>query len=138
MMNCRIIDKNGYVGLENIRMAAYGIDETSLYFINGLSSGNMLPVGIYEDDKLVGGAYVSKSLSSLYIESIFINPEYQHKGYGKVLLNYIFANKKIFEDYFKKEFLYSRLEPNSHDITGFYESLGYSEPDDMNIMKKRI
>ena len=102
MMNCRIIDKNGYVGLENIRMAAYGIDETSLYFINGLSSGNMLPVGIYEDDKLVGGAYVSKSLSSLYIESIFINPEYQHKGYGKVLLNYIFANKKIFEDYFKK------------------------------------
>ena len=138
MVEYKVLNKEDYVSLENIRMQVNGLDSSSLYFIDSITKGEMLPIGVYLDDTLIGGAYISKSLNSLYIENIFIKTEYQHKGYAKGLLRYIFQNKKIFEEYFGMEFLFSKLEPNSNDIVEFYKSVGFSEPNNLNVMKKRI
>ena len=138
MVEYKILGKGEYVSMENIRMEVYGLSESSLFFIDSVTSGRMIPVGVFVDNKLIGGAYISKSLKSLYIENIFIKSEYQHKGYAKGLLKYIFDNKKLFEEYFNMEFLFSKLEPNSNDIIEFYKSVGFSEPNDLNVMRKRI
>lgn len=138
MVEYKVADRLGYVAMESIRMEANGLESSSMYYVDKLISGEILPVGAYVDKNLIGGAYVSPSLSSLYIDSIFVKKEYQNRGYAKGLLQYIFDNKQLFEEYFNTEFDFSRLEPGSNDMVEFYKNIGYSGPNEMNIMKRRI
>lgn len=125
--------------LEQIRKESIGVsmDQPSYYF-EQLKNGSIIPIAALYNDNIVGGVYVSSSQETLYIEYIFVDEEYQNKGIGSSLIKYVLENKELFEDIFKNKFILSKLEPNSDKIVNFYKNLGYSEPNELNMMKKRI
>ena len=138
-MEFKILDSNydNIIKLETIRNNIKNID----FYIKNVKEKRFVMVGAYLNNELIGGAYISSSFNSLYIEKIFVKKEYQrnelHVGYN--LMKYILSNKSVFEHFFNKEFYYSKLEPNSKEIEQFYNKLGYvSEDNIIGIMKKRI
>ena len=80
----------------------------------------------YEDDKPVGFALYFYNFSTfltrrgLYLEDIFIAPDYRGKGYGKALLRFL-AQKAVQEKCGRFEWVV--LEWNKPAI-GFYEKMG--------------
>ena len=124
--------------LEDVRIKYFNMKEKTDYFKNRVDNKEVLPVAIYLDNKLIGGAYVSSSLSSLFIESIFVLEEYRRNGYAKGLIDYILSNNRVFEDYFKKKFDISRLEPCGEENIEFYKKIGYIGPNEYNLMRKSI
>ncbi len=125
--------------VEKLRRCAYGFSEDiNKFYINSLTNKTMIAIGAYIDGILVGAAYVSSYLTSLYIENIFVDKEYRNNKVATNLIKYVITNKDFFEDFFGKKFITSKLEPNSYEIINLYERLGYSEPNSFNIMNKRI
>ena len=123
--------------LEEIRKIVNNIksQETSFY-LNEMQKGTVVPVAVIIDDEIIGGVYISCSMSSLFIENIFVQKDYQGRGIASSLINYVIKNKSIFEEHFERKFTLSKLEPNSDSIISFYRKLGYSEPNELNVMKR--
>lgn len=139
MADFRLVSINDIVQFDNIRKEAYGFsNSTSTFYIEKLLKNEMLGIGAYINNKLIGGACISSYFDSLYIENIFVKEEYRNNKIASNLINYIIMNKKVFEEYFSKEFITSKLEPNSSNVIGMYEKLGYGKPNSMNIMTRRI
>lgn len=125
--------------LEEIRKKTIGVNtDQPSYYLEQLKNGSMIAMGALLYDELVGGVYVSNSQKSLYIEYIFVDKEHQNKGIGTNLIKYVIENKELFEKIFENKFILSKLEPNSDKIADFYKNLGYSEPNNLNVMNKRI
>ena len=133
-----VIGNDNIMEIERLRSKIYNSSTLNEYFIMNLQNGKMLAIEIILDDILIGGCYISRSHESLYIENLFIDEPYRGKGYAEKLLEYVLSNKAIFEEYFNIKFLYSKLEPNSNDMVNFYMKMGYSKPNDYNIMKRRV
>lgn len=90
---------------------------------------------------IVATCYVSDLLNSLYVEYLFVQPEYQKTGLklGIKLLQYIINNKHLAEEYFGCKFSKSKLTPSNEGITKIYEEEGYKIDDnDITVMTKRI
>ena len=140
MIEYRVIEKSKLKEIENLRKEVFGFDSNNdSYYYRELLDSKMIAIGAFLDDILIAGAYISNSLNSLYIEQLFVSVDYQNKGIGKNLVTYIHKSKKIFEDYFKTKFEYSKLEPNSKKIVDYYEKLGFTQSNDFQeSMKKRI
>ena len=137
MTDYKVVDDINSV--ENLRRYSYGFGEDiNKFYSNSLTNKTMIAIGAYIDEKLVGAAYISSYLTSLYIENIFVDKEYRNNKVATNLIKYVITNKDIFENFFGKEFITSKLEPNSSEIIRLYERLGYSEPNSFNIMNKRI
>ena len=87
--------------LETIRYRAYGkeydgeIDNT--FYARNLISKKMLLFATFIGEELCAGCYISISQNSLFIEQLFVKPEYQNTGLriGRNLLEYINFNKDI-------------------------------------------
>ena len=138
-MEFKILDSNydNLIKIETIRNSVSNIN----YYIKNIKEGRFKMVGAFLNDEIIGGAYISSSFNSLYIEQIFIRNDYQrselHVGYN--LMKFILNNKIEFEKIFKKDFYYSKLEPNSNEVESFYNKLGYVKEDNIfGTMKKRI
>ncbi len=108
------------------------------YYVKKIMNREICVIACYIDDKIIGGLYVSNYLKSLYIENIFVSKLYRNKGIAKSMINFAIKNKDYFEEYFDTKIDYSKLEPNSRITIDIYKKIGYSSPNDLNIMKRRI
>ena len=137
MADFKVVDDMKKV--EELRIYSYGFnDNTNTFYSDALESRKMLALGAYINDELVGAAYLSGYLNALYIENVFVKCEYRNKKIATDLINYIITNKDIFENFFGKKFMKSMIEPNSTITMNLYEKIGYSEPNSLNIMSRRI
>lgn len=140
MIEYKLIEKNNFKEIEKLRkdVFSYNMKEDSFYY-RELIDGKMVAIGVFLDDNLIAGAYISDSLNSLYIEQLFVNNNYQKSGIGTNLIKYIHEHKNIFEEYFKTKFDFSKLEPNSKEIVDYYKKLGYIETNDFQeSMNKKL
>lgn len=137
-----IIDKEEFFKtVELLRLKTYGIKsiDANQYYYDMFINHNMLVYGVFYRDELVGGAYVSSSFQSLFIEQLFVKREFQHNNLhvGSELLKYIINNKKACESFFNAKFDVSRLENRNND--SLYKRFGYKEEDNIyGTMKRRI
>ena len=124
--------------LEKLRCEIIKIDKSN-YYLDLLLKGKIIGIGCYYNNQLIGGSYISDFLNSLYIEQIFVKEEYQNNALhiGSSILKYILENKKIFSEYYNKNFDNCRLESKNRD--SFYSKLGFkNEGNIMGTMKKRL
>jgi len=134
-------DSNKYslAELEKQRALSFGFDYKYIgsHFKNSINNNAILAYVCSLNEKIIGGAYVSDSLSSLYIEQLFVNPKYQSKGIGTALMNYVLNDVEYLENKFNHLILYSMLEDASH--SNFYKNMGYRESNNvMRVLKKRL
>lgn len=127
--------------IERIRKEAFNIEDTEQndYYYQKIKNNSIYVIQCYYNNELVGGAYISNYLNSLFIEQIFIIKKYQKSDLhlGTKLMKYIIDNKRKFETVFDTQFSFSRLESCMEDH--FYENLGYSEEQNvLETMKRRI
>lgn len=88
----------------------------------------------YDGDKLIGGVYYDLNWNqdkplgkqTIYVDQIFIDPEYQKSGIGKELLFSIFKDKAIASRYNSITVL---VEHHADNARGFYEKLGFKPVD---------
>lgn len=120
------------VECERLRYRAYGIKsipDISLtdYHVSNLLDGTMISISLFLEGELVASSYVSNSLSSLYIEHLFVDAKYQETGLrlGRFLLNYIIENKSQIEEYFHTKFTICKLAPSSEKSASLYRKCGF-------------
>lgn len=79
---------------------------------------------IYEiDDEIRGYIIFSTVLDEVSLLNICIAPEYQHKGYGRTLLNWLISFvKKI-----NIKILYLEVRSSNKSAIQLYESIGFNE-----------
>lgn len=128
---------------EEMRYRAYGIKsgfDADEYYIEEILSERILVFLCLKDNEPVSACYVSSSFNSLYIDYLFVLPEYQNKGLhiGRKLLEYVIENKKIAEDFFNKEFNQSRLAAINEKNRRIYEKLGYEPQESSDLMIKKL
>ena len=139
MLVCRLFDKddNQVYSIEKLRRDVFHVDIGD-YFEHQINDGKITVLGCFFQDKLVGGAYLSSSFDSLFVESIFVKEEYQHHPLhiGSFMIQYIFEHKDIFEKMFHTTFSQCRLESRNQD--SFYQNLGFRQENNiMGTMKRR-
>ena len=127
--------------LENLRFQAYDIKgkfDGYTFYAMGLSQGTMVPFGFFIDDELAAGCYVSSAHGTLYIEQLFVHPNIQNSGLraGRLLLNFILAQKEELENYFGTKFTLSALEASNDKAREIYEKMGYKSGE--LLMRKPI
>lgn len=142
MLRYELIELNekNIIELENLRFEVYDYKNMNFketYFYREMINGNILPFGVYQDEQLIAGCYVSKSFQTLFIEQLFVLKKYQNnkEHIGSNLLRYVLNNKKICEEFFNTEFKFSYLD-NRYNKS-FYENLGYKE-NNTDMMFRRI
>lgn len=130
---------------EYLRYKAYGINASRAdlddYFINEIINSKVLVFICSIDDIPIAGCYVSDSFNKLYIDYLFVIPEYREKGLriGRNLLSYILENKSIVEQHFKKIFHYSELTPSNEKTFSIYQKLGYEpKAHTHEVMQKKL
>lgn len=145
-MDIKLIELNldNIILLEKTRFKCFGIessyyDMSNTYSANEMAKGKYLVYGAFIKDNLVGACYVSNSWSTLYVEYIFVLPEYQKHALhvGSTLLKYVLSQKKYINEYYNCEFTHSYLD-SSNKSSGFYEKLGYTKSNVPNFMKKTL
>ncbi len=128
--------------LEHLRLSSYGFTPTEEdydeSYIKDICTKRILPFIIIYKDKIVGGSYVSNTLNSLYIDYLFILPEYQEKGLrlGRQLLKFILKNKQLVEEYFDTNFTQSKLCATNEKTKKLYTKMGYKEIGEEMYCKK--
>ena len=132
MLEYKVITLNdeNAIALENLRFKVYdykNIEPTETYFYREIKNGKILPFGVYENNELIAGCYVSNSYKTLFIEHLFVLKEYQNSEnhIGTNLLRYVLDNKEICENFFKMKFEFSYLD--NRCSKSFCEALGYKE-----------
>lgn len=80
--------------------------------------------GVYEDDVLIGGAaIIAHDDGNFQLRQMIIAPDFQHRGYGQLLMQYIEAAMR--EASVSRMFLLARLVAE-----GFYTRCGYTRVGD--------
>lgn len=125
--------ENTAIMAEFLRFKAYGINASKKdlddYFIDEITSGRLLVFTCNIDNEPVAVAYISNFSDSLFVDYLFVIPEYRNKGLqlGRNLLLYIINNKQIVEEYFNRKFKYSKLSATSEKTKSLYLKIGYKE-----------
>jgi len=74
--------------VENCPTNAAFIKEESLY---EMKEKGIFMFGLFDGDEQVGFTALQKSTDTLfYLEKLAVIPEYRHKGYGKILMDFCF------------------------------------------------
>lgn len=126
------LNEENIIALENLRFKVYDykntdINPTETYSYREMLGNRILPFGVYENNELIAGCYVSNSYKTLFIEHLFVLKEYQNSEnhIGTNLLKYVLDNKEICENFFKMKFEFSYLD--NRCSKSFCEALGYKE-----------
>ncbi len=89
-----------------------------------------------EEDLILGYAMVAKSFSTefgkpcLWIEDLYIKPEYRHQGIGTGFFSYL---DKVYPDHVKR----LEVEEENQNAIHVYEKCGYEVIPYMEMIKKR-
>ena len=120
---CHLIDKDDAViaEVERLRGDVFHVSGGE-YFTRAIRDGKIVVLGCFLQNELVGGAYLSSTYQSLFIESIFVRKEYQRHSLhvGSFMFRYILEHKDIFEKIFHTSFYQCRLESSNQD--SFYQN----------------
>lgn len=125
--------KENAVMTEQMRLRAYGIqkdlDVKDSEYIEEITKGDILVFLYAVEDHPIAGCYISNFLNALYVDYLFVLPDYQRKGlrYGQKLLSYILEHKEVVEQYFHRKFSVSELTPGKEEIAPVYEAIGYKK-----------
>ncbi len=134
--------KNRISDLTNLRCRAYGMENGcfEMFYINEIMNGRMLAFVAYDKKRIVGACYVHDQFGILYIDQLFVDPDYQEKGYhiGIKLLNYVLKHKKVIDEFYDKEFKKARLEPINEKAYNLYYGAGFREYGSLGDMLKNI
>lgn len=105
-----------------------------------ISMKRFLVVGLYLDDCLVGGCYVSGLKDYLFIEQLFIKKEFQNSGLklGRYLLQSILCDKNKLLEFFNKEFSEVKLFKYDDKSDVLYKKIGFIKDGDTPLLVKKI
>lgn len=126
-MFIRVLKDNYSEKLISLRKEAYDLDGLSNDYVTLLKMKKIIVFGAFINNNLIGSSYVSNCYHSLYIEQLFIKPEYQRKGLGSLTLLSILKEKEMVEEYYSQKFTISRLVPMNSEVSYFYRKLGYQD-----------
>lgn len=146
MITYKVLDntKETAEQLEFIRLSSYGFTPTKKeydeLYIRDITNNKILVFACYLNEELIAGCYVSNTFNSLYIDYIFVLPEYQEQGLhiGRNLLQFILDNKHIVEEYFNTIFDQSKLFPSSLKSQSIYEKMGYKPDTQPELLCKKL
>lgn len=127
--------------LETARYEAYDMKNleiscTDSFYAKELKTGKYMAYGAYLEEELIGACYITNCLD-LYIEQLYIKPEYRSLKIGKQLLLHVLQSKNEIENYFNERYNYSYLSTRSDELNNYFEKLGYKNVNDV-YMKKRL
>ena len=127
---------------ENIRMNAYQVDSfnNSKDYLLKLLTRRMLIVGLYIDNNLIAGCYVSGYRDYLFIDQLFVLFDYQNKGLklGRLLLNDIIDNRVNIEEFFNKKYSEVKLFSYDDKSSSLYKKLGFKSVGESTFMIKDL
>ncbi|MDE5888844.1 MAG: GNAT family N-acetyltransferase [Bacilli bacterium] len=131
---------------ERIRYDAIGqvIPEqflTSSKCAGRLYNAEMLIFGMYLDDILAAGCYVSDSFDTLFIDHLFVKKEFQETGLylGRQLLKHVLDNREATEKYFHFRPTKSELFYIDNKSKRTYEKMGYTiKNSEIGLMSKQL
>lgn len=113
-------------------------DESGTRYLSELiSNSKFIGYVVLEDDEIVGALFAHRKVwwtnDEIFIDELFINPEYQNRGYGKLLMNQV-------EDVSKELGLggVTLLTNKNHPAKLFYEKKGYAMAQDVVFMYKEV
>ena len=130
-MDIRFLDKDSILTeVEKLRNEAFGINEefASDLYKNMFNEHQLLVLGAYVDDKLVGALYFSPFYSTNgYIDQLFVRKEYQNCSFhvGTSLLKYLEDNVSDIEEYFQRYFTRFYIEYINERSKSVYLKQGY-------------
>ncbi len=131
---------------EKIRYDAVGHTIPEQYLTSSncaekMYNAELLIFGMYLDNILVAGCYVSDSFNTLFIDQLFVKKEFQETGLylGRHLLKYILENREAVEKYFHYKPSKSQLFFIDKKSKNTYEKLGYEiENKEIGLMSKKL
>lgn len=123
-INHFILEDNCYYTLEeiieiNYEQAPIGSDEIKKAKVVKNQNNEIVAFLIYQ----VYG--LQSEVSSLFLQYITINPEYQHKGYGKAILTEFFSNQKKYATIQPDEF-FAVIDNENEASKNLFKSFGFS------------
>lgn len=141
-----ILENNEYnaVAVEKLRHRSYKLEDvklSDLIYTKEIIDGTILVFMCKINGRPAATCYVSNLLNCLYVDYLFVQPEYQKTGLklGRKLLQYITENKHLVEEYFGRKFSKSMLTPSNEETKKIYEKLGYKiEDKNITVMTKAI
>ena len=123
---------------EMLRSEVYNYgDYISQYYINEFRTNNIIPIGAYLGNTLIGALYLTPHGN---IDQVFVKPEYQFSNYhvGSSLLIYVEDHLNELLDY--GDLLCGKLyiSPTSDKAERVYKSLGYRGTRLDGTLSKRV
>ena len=105
-MKIKLIDnKEDISQFEKLRTQSFGIDYSiSKYYYEKFKQKTLLIIGAYENDELIGCAYVSPFFTTRgYIDELFVREDYRNSELhvGTTLLRFIENNIESISEYFQ-------------------------------------
>lgn len=97
--------------------------------------------GLYLDDILAAGCYISDSFGTLFIDQLFVKKEFQETGLylGRTLLKYLLENRTEIEEFFHFHPKQSKLFFLDSKSKNTYDKLGYTmENSEIGLMSKKL
>lgn len=127
---------------ELLRLDAYGKDifcNCKNYYLK-LVTNKMLIVGLYIDEELIAGCYVSGYRDYLFIDQLFVKSSYQNCGLkiGRTLLLDVMNNREFIEDFFDKKYSSVKLFSYDEKSKSIYKSLGFNSVGKSIFMSKML
>lgn len=138
MLNVKLLPNtmNTVYMMEMLRNNAYGNIEVkeniSSKYRDLIMDCYIYVFGLYNDDELVAGIYLSDLCDGIFVDNLFVKKIYQGNKlyYGRYLLKYILDNKELFEKLVFRKFDKSNLYYLNDYSKKIYEEIGYESIDD--------
>ena len=130
--------------MEKMRLKAHGYevvgDPLNTYYGTLLREQRLLMFAVLLNGTPVAGAYVSNNEHCIYIEHIFVRPEFQRTNFhfGSALIKYIISKKAAIEQYYNEELSTIKIEYINESTKHIYENLEFKEGDNPGVLSRGL
>nr|MCR4581927.1 GNAT family N-acetyltransferase [Bacilli bacterium] len=130
-MEIRVVKDEDITQFEELRMDVFSLYDNGLkYYLGEYLEGDLMILGAYINNELVGALYLSPFQSnSCYVQQLFVKFEYQNSKYhiGTALLKYVEEHIEEISNYFcmyLKRLYIEYIDEISHKV---YLNAGYQD-----------